>query len=127
MALTEAQKRANKKWRDKNKARIREYNADYNREYRNANPEKMALYRKRYYEKRKAFILSLKDGPCVHCGNHFPPVALDFHHVDPSQKDFSIAQLWNQSEERLRAEAEKCILLCACCHRIHHHPDAVTA
>lgn len=43
---------------------------------------------------------------------------LDFHHV--GGKDKQVSGLVNCSEHRLRAEIEKCIVLCANCHRKVH-------
>lgn len=125
MPKTSDLERARKRrWREKNKERIREYNSDYNKLYRESHPRQMKEYRKRYYLKRKAFLRSLKENvPCAHCGNSYPPVAMDWHHLDPKEKDFSISRLWNQAEDKLKAEIEKCILLCAVCHRIHHFPE----
>jgi DNA-binding transcriptional ArsR family regulator len=43
--------------------------------------------------------------------------ALQFHHVDPDQKSFGLALRGvSRSLERCRAEAAKCVLLCANCH-----------
>jgi transposase len=45
------------------------------------------------------------------------PAALHFHHVDPAAKAFALAAHgMSRSLERARAEAAKCVLLCANCH-----------
>ena len=46
---------------------------------------------------------------------------LDFHHVDPSQKEFTIIDGYRNSDDKLIAEIEKCVCLCANCHREFHH------
>jgi hypothetical protein len=49
---------------------------------------------------------------------------LDFHHLDPLEKDFSISSRCT-SFEAVRAELDKTVLLCANCHREAHdglHP-----
>jgi len=59
---------------------------------------------------------------CEHCGeNH--PATLDFHHRDPSIKEFGIQEAVSMrySIERVQKEIEKCAVLCACCHRILHY------
>ncbi len=59
---------------------------------------------------------------CERCGeNH--PATLDFHHLDPTEKENSVSQLALQgaSEQRLQEEVEKCIILCANCHRKEHY------
>lgn len=44
----------------------------------------------------------------------------DFHHVDPTQKDFTIASVPHKSFDEIKKELDKCIVLCANCHRIEH-------
>ena len=45
------------------------------------------------------------------------PGALHFHHLDPSKKEFGLSRKGHiRSFERLIAEAQKCVLLCANCH-----------
>jgi hypothetical protein len=55
-------------------------------------------------------------GACVLCGFDTHPGALQFHHVDPGQKSFTIRNGDTRSLERMRQEASKCVLLCANCH-----------
>jgi transposase-like protein len=58
-------------------------------------------------------------GCCTLCGFARHPAALHFHHVDPSTKEFHLAhQGISRSIRRMRAEAAKCILLCANCHAL---------
>jgi hypothetical protein len=60
-------------------------------------------------------------GKCVACGGVFHPAAFDFHHLDPSKKDFSITNAFNNKTlDDIFDEAKKCILLCANCHRVEH-------
>lgn len=43
--------------------------------------------------------------------------ALQFHHVDPSTKEFAVSLRGRTRHiERVRAEASKCVLLCSNCH-----------
>jgi DNA-binding transcriptional ArsR family regulator len=56
-------------------------------------------------------------GACVLCGYGRWVGALQFHHVDPSRKEFNISQRGHsRSLTRSRAEVRKCVLLCANCH-----------
>ena len=64
-------------------------------------------------------ITSRKD-ICVICGE-FRPWVLDFHHVDPSQKDFDISATTGHAEGEIDAEAAKCVCICSNCHRDFHH------
>ncbi len=44
----------------------------------------------------------------------------DFHHIDPSKKKFAIGNGYRKTWEDLKNEVDKCILLCANCHRKEH-------
>jgi hypothetical protein len=58
-------------------------------------------------------------GSCRICGFSEHPAALQFHHVDPAMKEFHLGhQGISRSISRMRAEAEKCVLLCANCHAL---------
>lgn len=67
----------------------------------------------------KAELVQAFGGGCVDCGYSGSVVALEFHHRDPSTKSFSIGTA-SVSRERLWAEAAKCDLVCANCHRTRH-------
>lgn len=76
--------------------------------------------RKRVYEQRrkvKEFIANLFGGKCQICGYDRCMRALQFHHVDPSKKDFSLSSFTKViSYEKLLIESKKCVLLCGNCH-----------
>lgn len=67
----------------------------------------------------KQRAIEYKGGCCSRCGFVGCPAAYDFHHVDPTQKDFAISGTC-KSFERLRPELDKTVLLCANCHRTIH-------
>jgi len=69
----------------------------------------------RSYAKSSDLIRSLKNKPCSKCGEKLPPYVLDYHHV--GDKSDSVSSLYEKSPERIRAEIEKCELMCANCHR----------
>jgi transposase len=67
--------------------------------------------------KVKAILVEEAGGKCILCGYSKHVVALHFHHVDPSTKSFGLGVRGiTRSISRLRAEASKCVLLCANCH-----------
>jgi hypothetical protein len=78
-------------------------------------------YAKERYEARRSFINSYKtEIGCQHCGYNEHPVALEFDHIDPSTKKFSIgSQLMSMSWKSIHEEIAKCQVLCANCHQIH--------
>ena len=62
--------------------------------------------------------LAYKGGKCEHCGYDKYRGALEFHHKDPAQKDPAGLRKYNRT--KLFAELDKCVLLCANCHREEH-------
>lgn len=70
--------------------------------------------------KRKELLVAYKGGKCEKCGYNKSIVALDFHHVNPKEKDFSIGDCKHVNIEILKREVDKCLLLCANCHREQH-------
>ena len=67
--------------------------------------------------KVKAILVEEAGGRCSLCGYDRHVGALQFHHVDPARKSFHLASRGvARSIERARAEAAKCVLLCANCH-----------
>lgn len=57
---------------------------------------------------------------CMDCGYNEYLVGIDWHHLNPSEKDKNIAEMKTYSVERLQQELQKCIPLCAICHRVRH-------
>jgi transposase-like protein len=64
----------------------------------------------------RSMLIAEAGGACVLCRFDTHPSALQFHHVDPGQKSFTIRNGDTRSLERMRREASKCVLLCANCH-----------
>ena len=58
---------------------------------------------------------------CMICGYNRCPGALDFHHRDPKKKEFGLSdRCLTRSWEKTKKEIEKCVLICANCHREVH-------
>lgn len=69
----------------------------------------------------KEMIVEYKGGKCVICGYNKHVGAFDLHHLDESKKEFGLSTRGlTRSWEKLKAEADKCILVCANCHREIH-------
>lgn len=68
----------------------------------------------------KLQAIRYKGAKCQRCGYDRCVGALEFHHRDPSGKDFSLGHTKNTNFEKVRAELDKCDLLCANCHREIH-------
>ena len=65
----------------------------------------------------KATLVAEAGGGCALCGYSRSMAALQFHHLDATAKEFQISQRGvTRSIAAARAEAAKCVLLCANCH-----------
>lgn len=73
----------------------------------------------RRFAKRERLI-TYKGGACLLCGYNKFQGALEFHHVVPNSKEFNISGFHSRSIEILIHEVDKCVLLCANCHREIH-------
>ena len=71
-------------------------------------------------EETKEFIYSKKD-PCLFCGED-EKVCIDFHHIDDNTKSFEVAQAISKYRnfDIIQQEIDKCVCLCANCHRKLH-------
>jgi len=81
--------------------------------------KKARIHTKRYMEKARKFIFSIKLGnPCEICGEN-DPVVLEFDHIDPKTKNHNVSEMvkLGYSINSIINEVEKCRLLCANCHR----------
>ena len=70
----------------------------------------------RRHQKVKATLVRENGGCCAVCGYGATPYNLHFHHVDPATKSFSVNMARGKSLATFRAEAAKCVLVCANCH-----------
>lgn len=69
----------------------------------------------------KLLAVKYKGGSCEICGYDKCIGALEFHHLDPSQKDFGIGNKgYTRSWKKVKEELDKCIMVCANCHRELH-------
>jgi hypothetical protein len=90
--------------------------AEHRRKRRNA---KTYRYQKKRRGELKAELLAERGGRCEQCGYNAASAALEFHHRDAHSKDFQISG-GTVSRRLVWAEAAKCDLLCANCHRARH-------
>jgi len=80
---------------------------------------KKAVTKRRKILKQKA--VEYKGGKCQICGYNKFVAALEFHHLNETKKSFGISVDGStRSWDRIRKEIEKCILVCANCHRAIH-------
>lgn len=70
----------------------------------------------------KEILIEERGGKCIICGYDRYVGALQFHHVDSDEKEFAISRNGaTLGIDKLRAEAEKCEVLCANCHAEVEH------
>lgn len=68
--------------------------------------------------KNKRLAVSLMGGKCSVCGYNKSNEALEFHHLDPTIKDFGVTK--TDRVLNVLREARKCALVCSNCHREIH-------
>lgn len=75
--------------------------------------------------KRKYEYILNHGGKCEICGYNKNIAALEFHHKNPEEKEFQIdlRKFANCDIDKLNNELNKCIILCANCHREIHNPE----
>lgn len=113
-----------RKYYDEHKDEITAYKKKWYKE----NPDKVKKHRESQKEnarmnerKRREKLFELYDEiktPCAKCGESRLYV-VEFHHIDPSEKEHTISQMRNL--DLVREEAKKCVCLCANCHAEFHH------
>lgn len=67
-------------------------------------------------KKLKLMSVEYKGSQCSLCGYSKCIAALQFHHRDPATKLFNISHCHTRSWESIKAELDKCDILCANCH-----------
>lgn len=97
----------------------------YKREWNHQNRVQRKVYQKKRVHRQKQKLVESAGGKCQICGLPFDGECtsiFDFHHTNPEEKLFSInnCSLNRYSIARIEAEAAKCDLLCANCHRMVH-------
>lgn len=114
------------------------YRATYENKYPDRIKESERKYKEKHkdrirvtastWQKEKGRINKLKaieylGGQCTDCEGKFEPYIYDFHHTDPNVKESSIARIMGRTWEKIVPELDKCVLLCAHCHRTRHHNE----
>ena len=68
----------------------------------------------------KIDAVKYKGGKCKVCGYDKYVGALDFHHINPDEKDFAISELKSYTWDTIKKELDKCICVCRNCHAEIH-------
>lgn len=90
--------------------------------YKNSKTRQDAIKKRR--DCIKEFNRNLMRRYKVFCGcrlcDEVEAIALDLHHLDPSEKDLNPSSAISYSTDTLKREIRKCVVLCANCHRKVH-------
>lgn len=82
---------------------------------------KKATVRSKYARRTiKVDAMAYMGGACIDCGYSEHVWNLEFHHVDPTEKEFSLAGIQSSFNDKVKRELDKCVLLCVICHRNEH-------
>jgi hypothetical protein len=138
-----------KKWLQDHEGKNTEYHRSWKSKMKNQNPEKWekwmkaqrdryALYKSknvdyvkqknrerlsRYYEEKRELINRSKMMPCKDCGIQYNPWIMQFDHLDPKNKKFTIGggKISSFNLEEVREEISKCEVVCSNCHHNRTH------
>lgn len=75
---------------------------------------------KSFRQRMKDRLVDYKGGKCQLCGYNKCNTALEFHHLNPHEKDFGISKYTNLKWDSVVSEVDKCVMVCANCHREIH-------
>jgi hypothetical protein len=109
-----------KECRDGQNTATDEDRKEYRRNYNRSSASKRHAEQRVRRSAAKAYVDEYKtSNPCVDCGRYFPAVAMDFDHVRGA-KARAVSGLVSGAYklDLIKAEIEKCDLVCACCHRV---------
>ena len=100
--------------------RDKEKQKEYQRQWHFRN--KLPKAKQTSHNKRKEMVREAKDKPCAICKNKYDPCAMDLHHIDPTTKSEGVNGMMRiGSYQKLQEEIDKCVVLCAVCHRLFHN------
>lgn len=75
--------------------------------------------------KNKLRAIEYLGNTCSKCKCMFHHVVYDFHHPD-NNKEVDIGSILLKTWENIKKELDKCVLLCANCHRIEHYGEVLS-
>jgi hypothetical protein len=103
-----------------------ELSQDQRWHYRNRAWDRERTLDRRARHRAWVYEQKVRSDGCVRCGED-DPACLDYHHRDSTEKEMPVSEMvtYGYAKTKLRAEMDKCELLCANCHRKEHYevPD----
>lgn len=90
---------------------------NYYQKYKYTSVERYKRNRKIHRQRVKQYLDEIRAKGCIICGENCP-CCIDFHHL--REKTFNLAEAKEKSRISTEEELQKCVLLCANCHRKLH-------
>jgi hypothetical protein len=115
---------ATRQWYWDNREKMREYRKKWYDANKETEQDKAKIRQKKRREDFNKWYYEYKSTlSCIQCGfSH--PAAIDFHHRDKKDKEFSPSRMREHTNKKgFLKEIEKCDVLCANCHRILHYNE----
>jgi hypothetical protein len=107
------------KWREENLEKMRQYRRDWYSKNQEHAKEKVIERKNAINKWFKEIKRQLR---CEKCGEDHP-ACLEFHHLNPSEKKINLSEavaIKGWSKNKILDEIDKCVVLCANCHRKLH-------
>ena len=109
---------------DKLQGNCKSCKKEYIRKHYQANKEKYVKSSVESMRKTREWFRDYKSNlKCSKCSETHP-ACLDFHHIDPSEKDMEVSRIIDMNnKKRIMDEVAKCVVLCSNCHRKLHYQN----
>ena len=110
---------SSEEWKENNKEKVKAYKRKWYRKNKDKQIQRQLERRKELKEWLWNYKRTLS---CTDCDMPFKehPECCDFHHKDSEEKERSVLEAILSSKKKALEEIEKCVPLCANCHRIRH-------
>ena len=93
----------------------------YRKKYHEDNRSHDLALNAKLREKTRQAIIEEKSRPCMDCGKQYPSYVMDFDHVR-GEKKTEVGKMYNKTDlGTVRAEMDKCDVVCSNCHRERTH------
>lgn len=101
---------------------------EYQRRYAQRRRDRVRQSKREYRARLRQWVAAYKvERGCQRCPERHP-ACLELHHPDPAIKEFEPADMvMNVGLAKIRAEADRCVVLCANCHRKLHAEERTLA
>ena len=116
-------KEYNDRYKQKHPERVKEQDERYKIKHIDQIRKRASNWQKIKGRQNKLRAIEYLGGHCTDCLNEFPPYVYDFHHLNPEIKEHSITRIMGRKWENIVTELDKCVLLCANCHRIRENKE----